>query len=742
MLTTFLTAAFAVLGLTAAALPVPFPQDPPAAAAPATPATPLDEGARLNRLVELAALLQDTQLEAAPLATEAVRLAGFTIWDEDRTPLAEPLGAPRLGLAITDAELRAYSTMLRDGQRVQRDDLIAGIDVLYQQLGAEGSVRAFVLDWLRRGADSGNPSVRALTALLQALGNQHGGEAGRLDGDADVELDPLQALLMLRVLTEDLNTPLRRAIGRGEFAADAQTGTEKKKGPAVPAADGAWFEEPPGWAEDAYAGGITGLFGEVAGKIGEWGKSVSDGLGKANALMSIAKFIATYTFLRGEVTVALPGQPLVRTKDADPGEQRTLVARFWIDGTRVTDWLKEHRKLVALAGLDVDMPKTGPLKGIETEWDIKQSHVTTKTHLIQTVRGTPDISKIKSDENGEARITVEGCPQPVPLDPKKVMPLTKIVPIVVTPQVKGTEMQQDLVDAVTGAIGIKGGPSGWLTPVMEVLYRMKWKGGVHFDLHVLDWQSGESIGQGEITIRADGHRYTRTTAHTMSIARSLKFTDVQMTVVGAEPPPPLDPAVLKMMPATYREQMEKGFQQMAELARQRAFYSSAPGQAEMHLQDREFSRGEGDGCVDANEETRTTRDGDATTVFGSEEAVISGCSFLVNCDLEQRTATLQLRMMTKVHEVTRIKNGARETQIESDGSMSIFDGLTLLPPFDKGIVIPLQETEIREMDACNYYGVVRVPFRFGPGDRYQGTALVSYSVTRKVTPKKEPKRPR
>ncbi|MBZ0153034.1 MAG: hypothetical protein K8J09_16035, partial [Planctomycetes bacterium] len=121
MLTTFLTAAFVVLGLPAAAPRVPFPQEPPAAAAVA----PLDEGARLNRLVELVGLLQDTNLEAVPLATEAVRLAGFTIWDEDRTPLAEPLGAPRLGLAITDAELRAYATMLREGQRVQRDDLIA-----------------------------------------------------------------------------------------------------------------------------------------------------------------------------------------------------------------------------------------------------------------------------------------------------------------------------------------------------------------------------------------------------------------------------------------------------------------------------------------------------------------------------------------------------------------------------------------------------------------------------------------
>lgn len=738
-----LTALLTVLvgsGLGAATRSTAAPQDPPAAAAPvpAAPA-PLDETARLARIAAVAAALQDRAQDPVPLATEAVRLAGFAVWSEDRAVLAEPLGEGRLGLAITDAELRGYCELLRLGHSVQRDDLLAGVDVLYQGLGAPGSVVPFALQWFRDGANTGNPAARALAVLLAALGVQRGGAAADLGGTADVPLDPLQALLVLRVLTEDIGTPVRRAIGRGEIGAAAGDGKDGKepapKGPF--AAFPVLLDEPPGWAEDAYAGGITGLFGEVVGTLGEWGKKTSNALGRVNALASITKFLCTYTFLRGEVTVAEPGQPLVRTMDRDPGQQRTLVARFWIDGTKVTDWLKEHRKLVALAGLDLDMPKTGALKGIETEWDITQDRFSSKYHLIQTVRGQPDISKIPTDENGEARIQVEGCPQPVPFDPKKVMPLQKRVAMVVTPQVKSTEMQQDLVDAVTGAIGLKDGPAGLLNPVIETLYRMKWKGGVPFDLQVRDWQSAESIGQGEITLRASGSRFTPKSAHQMSLDRTLKFTDVRMDVVGGEAPSLPDPAFVKMLPPEARKQMEEGYRQMAELAKKRSFYGREPGVFEFHRHDRESARGEGDGCVDETEVSSTTWEADVASEVGSDLAVMAGAQFLVECDLEKRTAKVVLATLatTKVTTTTSSRFRKRETEV-SEEHEGIFAGLQLQPPFDQGIVIPLQETEIREMNMFNYYGAVTVPFRFGPGGRYTGNAIVSYSVTRKITPPK------
>lgn len=717
-------------------------QDPPAASSSdAQAAAAALEAERLPRLAQIAAALQDPEQDGALLLTEAVRRIGFVIWDEDRKVLQEPLGAPRLGLAITDAEIRDYLQMFRDGHTVQRDDLIGGLDVLYHSLGAEDSVKAPALTWLRDGTNTSNPSARALAVFLQDLGLQRAGADGRLDADGDVTLDPLQALLMLRVLTEDIGTPVRRAIGRGELgggdqpadkAADKEE--QRPRGPFVPEPT-ALLDEPPGWAEDAYAGGITGLFSQVVEGIGTWGKKVTDGVGKANAIASVAKFIATYTFLRGEVSVEAPGQPLVRTKNRDAGQQRTLVARFWIDGTKVTDWMKDHRQLVVLAGLDIDMPKTGALKGIETEWDIRQDRHSSKYHLIQTVRGQPDISKIKTDANGEARIRVEGAPQPSVLDPKKVMPIEKAVSMVVSPQVKSTEMQQDLLDAVTGAIGIKDGPAGFVGPIIECLYRTKWKGGRKFTLQVRDWQAGETIGQAEITLRARGSSFGRDWSNQISLDRSLRFTDVLMQSIGVEAPELPDPALLKMMPAAVRKQMEDGMRQLAELAKKRMFLAEGPGTAELHVHDAFSSHGEADGCVDGSVSSTMRSDGDSIVAFGSNEALQAMTNFQVEVDLDKRIARLTLRMSVQAKVVTVDKSNGKSKTTESVERASVFDGVRIQPPFTETIEIPLKETPVRDMEISNYYGAVSVPVTFGPQNRYSGTAIVAYSVTRKMQPK-------
>ncbi len=52
---------------------------------------------------------------------------------------------------------------------------------------------------------------------------------------------------------------------------------------------------------------------------------------------------------------------------------------------------------------------------------------------------------------------------------------------------------------------------------------------------------------------------------------------------------------------------------------------------------------------------------------------------------------------------------------------------------DKPIVIPLKETPVIDTPgATNLYGLVTIPFTFGPGGKYSGQAELSFSVTRKV----------
>lgn len=679
------------------------------------------DGERLQRLSEIARQLQDPAQDGVALATEAARLCGFVIWNEQRQVLAEPTGAPRLYLAVTAVELRDVVAMLRAGHAVARDDLLAGLDVLYRSLGLEGSLVPTSQAWLRNGTDNANPSARALASFLNDLAVQR---SGRIDGAEDFDLDPLQALLVLRVLTEEVLAPVRGALARGELG-------ERPKGPS-PFAEAA--EEAPGWAEDAFVGGIAGLAGEVIGGIGKLGKGLKDAAGKANAIASVAKFVLTYTFLKGRVWDDDPDNPLIRTKTRDPGQQCTMFAAFWIDGTRVTDWLKEHRTMASLAGLDLDMPKSGPLKGIETNWDIKQDRHSSKYHLIQTVRGQSDISKIKTDDQGEASIRIEGCAQAEEFDPLQVLPVEKRVRFVVTPQVKATEMQQDLVDAVLGAIGIKDGGAGFLTPVIECLYRMKWKGSVVYDLEVRDWLPAEAVCSAQIEVKASGSVFGRTSSYRMSLDRVLRLTDARVDVIGFEVPPPLDPALLKMVPKTMREQMQAGYRQMAELAKKRTFMLKAPGRYEYHLRDTEAWHAAESECGGMSKGSGTTTwSVDQAMELDQEQLILGELAFGIECDLEQKTATLQVIQNVEADFVQEITADGKQQRKQGKVDRAVFAELRLLPPFDQKIVMPLKETPGADPGVVSYYGVVAVPFTFGRG--FRGSALIDWSVKLRRPPK-------
>ena len=727
-------------------------------AAPRAQTEPTAESQRLARIDAIARSLQDPASDAVSLFTEAARLAGFTIRSEERALLAEPLATPGLRLALTDAEIRAYTQMFRDGHSVSLADLLAAIDHLWNGMGVDASCEPFVGEWRRSGFRTGAASSRALLVLLQALGSHGIGDAGCIDRDGDVELDPLQALLLVRVLTEDLLLPLRRAIESGAVPdpAVAPTDRPRRGGPSrdTPHATTAAIDWP-GWAEDGFAGTVTTLVGKGVENIEKIGKKVAEftektglsgdklgkGLGYANAISSLAKCIATYTFLRGEVRVDDPGQPLVRTKtgpsESDAGERRTLVARFWIDGSKVTDWMKDNRPLVTLTGLDIDMPKSGALKGIETEWQIAQDRHSSKHHLIQTVRGQPDISKIRTDDNGEARIRVEGRPQPKSLHSTPVLPVEKQVAITVWPQVKSTEMQQDLVDAVFGALGIVGidantggtfNPLGILTPVIESLYRMKWKGGRKFVLHVRDWVAADVVGTAEITIKATGADFRRDSGFQVTYDRSLAFRDVELASTEIDVPA-FDDSILRFLPPAQREQVLEGRRQLEQLAAKPSFHSQERGRAELRIRDRESGYGEEGECDPKPLDYATTWTADLATDLAEPSAGLR--MLIIDLDLPKRTATVRVMLtaIANVHAVKRV--GGKSTTKQYEEEIGIFTGLTFAAPFDRNVVLPLVETQNVVTGGVDLYGVATIPFRFGPGERFQGTAQISYTISKR-----------
>jgi len=710
-----------------------------------------DDSSRIARLSAIAQALNDPKSDAVALTTEAARLCGFSIWTEDRVRIAAPTGMPALKLAVTDTEIREYTTMFRTGHSVALGDLVGAMDVSFRGLGGQGSVGPYLMTWLHDGGRSENASVRALTAFLQDLGTfRHGAAFASFSGDAE-RLDAVQALFLLRVLTEDMGVPLRKALAKAKpgssseeplastnpqpLESDAASCTaatspggplERFEPPQTPCA------EMPGWAEDAYMGVVAELFDKVSDlvKAGKAFGKYKDGVDKANALASVVKFIATYTYLEGEIRVEdPPGQPLVRTKDTSPGDTvLTVVARFVINGNRVTDWMKDHRCLVALAGLDLDMPKTGALKGVRTEWYVHQSTIP-REQLIQPLDWQGSLYKIMTDENGEARVKFTGNRQPVTLVAKKVMPVEKLVKITVTPQVKATEMKQDLVDAVLGAAGIRSGPAGFLTIIMETLYRMNWTGETTLRLRVRDWQRAESIGRLGIEIKASGHEFRREYALHMSVDRSVEFIDTGMDVFGGDLPAVVDPALLTGLTPLQRSQIEEGAKQQLAMAQKRKFSGTGPGTSQMSVNDQMSLSGSSIGGCDPTPTPYTN----STAWSGSESPSFQ--RFTVDVDLEKKTATVGVPFVLTVQQVDDRMSGGKNTRQTRKSTMRIFDDLKLQSPVDvtKGIVIPLQETAVIDMDgATNYHGVMPIPFTFGPRGQFKGTAYLSYSVTRKI----------
>ncbi len=691
------------------------PNPRPASAPAYKSGDPKQESERINRLSEIARLLQDPKEDTVALLTEAARLCGFAIWTEDRAKIADPSGAPRLKLAVTDAEIREYAEMFRTGDSVVLKDLIAMVDVVYAGIGSKPSCGPMIMEWLQNGGRSENPSVRALTSFLQSLGAYRGGGSASLFKTGNESLDPIQSLLILRVVTEEIGEALRKALA-------------KEKPPPRSASFNHTQQagEAPGWAEDAFAGGITGLWDHLTPGTGL--EAYGEKVGKANAILSIIKFIATYVFLKGDVRVEAPGQPLIRTMDFHAGEVRKVVARFWIDGMKVTDWMKDHRVLVALAGLDLDMPKTGALKGVPTDWAVDQSNLVAH-QLIKTTGGTGALHNRMTDEKGEASVEWEGFPQPVVLDPKKVMPMPKQARITVIPSVKEIGMQQDLVDAVTGAIGIKGGPVGFITPLMEMLYRLKWTGSASLVLQVRDWSQADTIGQLSISMRENWSRIRNTTAERHTIDRSLVYTDVGMQVIGGEPPPAPDPGVFAHATPLERQQMEAWIKQQAEMAKKRVFNGERPGAMRYSINDLRWKRSPADECGDTDETTTTT-----TWIGSDTRAYAPTDKFQVSVDLEKMIVTVSADSLLKVKFVEITKTGKITGRQDKDDVKSIFFGLKLLPPFDRDepIEIPLKETKVIDSDATNYYGAVTIPFTYGKVTEYKGNIIFSYSVTRKV----------
>lgn len=681
----------------------------------------------LKTIYQSAEQLQDPKNDGVALLTRALQAAGFAIWSDDRTVIA-PSTVKSNGIAFTTSEVKDMVALFRRGDSVALKDFIASANSLASLVGKPVDLTSQIQEFLSQGSviseyrNSAGKTVqldsRGPSLLLSALAAQNQNIDPTPGNFGNTELDAVQAMILMRIVSEEIAIGLRRSIA----ASNPELYASINPSPVIGQ----------GWAEDAAVSGITGIIDKVRDAYKEVSPTaeVAKGIsGKINLISSIVKFITTFKFLKGEMKVEAPGNPLVRTKDTTAGDTRTISATIKIDGTAATDWLKDNRTVISLLGIDVDMPKSGPMAGIETNWEIGQSRKYASQQIVRLAPGSGDISKVKTDANGVASIKLQGAPQPKKLDPNGVTPYMRQVHIKITPQVKGTEMQQDVVDAVTGAIGIKDGPTGILAPIMECLYRLKWKTIASMNLEVKDWQAADVIANFDLEIKGSGHTLTKEYIENSSINRYLKVENMIMAAQNVEMPEGLDPEMLKSLPPTVRKQMEEGLKAMTEMAKTPSYLASGPGLLAMGIHDQTVYKALLIDCEVETQQGTLTLNGDKKSDFSSnnDNALFH---FGIEANLENKTASATIIYAIPVKMVLTRTPKTPEGNQDVTQEMHILEKIKRADgkKFTDPIVFPLNTTVRSDGLGTDYYGVLKIPIKFGSRLQYDASMIASFSI--------------
>lgn len=272
---------------------------------------------------------------------------------------------------------------------------------------------------------------------------------------------------------------------------------------------------------DAVATGLGYGFGALTGYLdGALGSEMlgkyTEVVGIANIILAYAKFMQTYASLETKITLE-DSPPLVRTKNSKPGERKNLKAEVKMN---VGNWQMYNclRTAINLVGIDFAVASDGAVSGAGVQWHLDEGGagdvysndggLTGKEQIVGFTQDGPQIQQpgtstgtggtstgtggtrvgnatyTKTDDNGIARIILEGSPQKN-AKVYKVTPVMKQAKVSTTVKLKAGDLKSDSVD-VTGQV--LGGIPGLITMPLELLYRLDWISTAFLTVPVKDWE--------------------------------------------------------------------------------------------------------------------------------------------------------------------------------------------------------------------------------------------------------------
>jgi hypothetical protein len=468
--------------------------------------------------------LRDESSTAALYA--AVLAAGFAIRDTDGSVMQTQERGQ--GLLIPATDLAATAKLYSEEYGVMLSHLSDAFVRSIPEL-KDVPLANVVLDGIRAGANSTNPSVRFLSRFIVELGKNHEPSTdllGNVD-PAKTRLDAIQVSLILSRLTGDLAVLQKKTAQVNRASKPSRGANYAHAQPRFIRVSPPNFQSPCPTNDlddlilDSNTLASTTLFGLLSDRLGGKLKWYGDKAGIASIVAAVFKFVMSYALL--DVEISMDAEMLERTKNRTPGETRTLTAKLKID-KNPWETLNCLRPIFSIANLDIEFPKSGPLADTTVEWSIVLGadsrgalgafvdHFTGDSrddliYLKPKPGAHPMPNKQKADENGESVIDVVGAPQKEDMSRRKLLEVYKGAGVTVGVQIKpmkikdATAALSTFVDIVGNVVSLLSGDAvgGGLGVVFETMYRSNWYSAKPFYFMVKDWEPCKGLWQGTIT---------------------------------------------------------------------------------------------------------------------------------------------------------------------------------------------------------------------------------------------------
>jgi hypothetical protein len=453
--------------------------------------------------------LRDESSTAALYA--AVLAAGFGVRDTDGSVMQTREQGQ--GLILNGSDLAATAKLYGENYGVMLSHFSEAFARGLPELKAV-PLADLLLDGIRKGAKSTNPSVRFLSQFIVEL-SRNAEPSNDLLANVDpakTRLDAIQVALIMSRLSGDFAS-LDKQTARLNYS-HANSRHWQEPCPTNPIQD---------LILDFNSLLSAQLFGTLTARMREKLERYGKIAGVANLIAVVFKFILTYSLL--EVEITMDGDRLERTKsNTTPGELKTLTAKLKILPSSL-EKLGCLRPLLNAFGLDLELPDSGPLGDTTVAWSLvlggdSRGALGTVVDLITGEDDRDDFIYLKpkpgahpmpnkqtADENGVSVIDVVGAPQKEDLTRRKVTEIYKVGGVTVGVQIKPTKIK-DVEAALSNLLDALGIVLSFLTEdpvgggvglIFETMYRSNWYSAEPFYFLVKDWEPCKGYWTGTMT---------------------------------------------------------------------------------------------------------------------------------------------------------------------------------------------------------------------------------------------------